>query len=227
MVARDVCRLSPPDAHRFAGGIGITPFLSYLETIASQAEPPAVWLYYANRNLSSQAFAQRIAELKTHLPTLQVFNACDDPDVKGGDIIGRLTADVVDDSLVHRRARFYFCGPEPMMNGITAQLLARGVPSFDIFREAFKSPAKPTGDPDQTFQVTFSRSQKAIVWSPDKGSLLAFAERNGISLPSGCRVGQYPELDQAAGCWVCKQKHSRSWAHGSVVINGCGTRNQH
>jgi len=174
----------------FAGGIGITPFLSYLETIASQAEPPAVWLYYANRNPSSQAFAQRIAELKTHLPTLQVFNAYDDPNVKGGDIIGRLTADVVDVSLVHQRARFYFCGPEPMMNGITAQLLARGVPSFDIFREAFKSPAKPTGDPDQTFQVTFSRSQKAIVWSPDKGSLLAFAERNGISLPSGCRVGQ-------------------------------------
>lgn len=76
------------------------------------------------------------------------------------------------------------------MNAITGGLVARGVPHFDIFKEAFRSPATPQLNASQRFLVEFTRSAVKAEWTPDKGSLLAFAEGLGISMPSGCRVGQ-------------------------------------
>src|SRR5690606_2282833 len=44
----------------FAGGIGITPFLSYLESLLDAPDMPEVWLHYANRNrLSTMDHADR------------------------------------------------------------------------------------------------------------------------------------------------------------------------
>ena len=173
----------------FAGGIGITPFLSYLETLARQSEAPDVSLFYANRSRATHAFKRQIAELQQLLPSLTVVN-CYAREEAGCDMSGRLSADVVDENLIRQRARFYFCGPEPMMNSITDQLVARGVPPFDIFREVFKSPFAPKIDPTQKFSVTFTTARKTIDWTPDMGSLLSFAEQSGVSIPSGCRVGQ-------------------------------------
>ena len=179
----------------FAGGIGITPFISYLESIKHPGEDaPPCWLFYANLNSRTHAFRQRIAELKEMLPLLTVVNCYAQPldELAGRDfqMQGYLTGHVVDQDLIERRARFYFCGPEPMMNAITAGLEERGVPPFDIFREVFRSPARPRLDPSQRFVVSFTRSNTKAEWTPEKGSLLAFGESLGIRMPSGCRVGQ-------------------------------------
>ncbi|MGF6726705.1 anaerobic selenocysteine-containing dehydrogenase/ferredoxin-NADP reductase [Paraburkholderia sp. GAS41] len=179
----------------FAGGIGITPFLCYLESIKDLGgHAPEAWLFYANLNSKTHAFRQRLQELADALPKLKVVNCYNRPEdeVLGQDyqLSGYLSADVVEDDLIRRRARFYFCGPEPMMDAITTGLVERGVPPFDIFREAFKSPVKPVNDPSQRFVVEFTRSKRSEAWTPDKGSLLTFAESLGIAMPSGCRVGQ-------------------------------------
>lgn len=179
----------------FAGGIGITPFISWLETIGDQGtQAPESWLFYANQNSSTHAFRQRIAQWQRRLPQLTVVNCYNQPrdEVLGRDfeMQGFLTADVVDDELIRRRARFYLCGPEPMMNAITAGLVERGVPPFDIFSEIFRSPPKPVLDPSQRFVVEFRRSQLKAEWTPERGSLLSFGESLGIGMPSGCRVGQ-------------------------------------
>ena len=103
----------------------------------------------------------------------------------------RVEASLIDDDLIARRARFYLCGPEPMMSAITAGLTARGVPRFDIFSEVFRSPAVPNLEGDQRFQVQFARSGGApVTWSAAQGALLGFGESQGIAMPSGCRVGQ-------------------------------------
>jgi ferredoxin-NADP reductase len=178
----------------FAGGIGITPFVAYFESVKHLEEIPETWLFYANRNGSTHAYRKRILELKKTLPSLKVVNCYSDPleEVLGRDyeMRGRTTAEVVSDDLIRRRARFYLCGAEPMMLSITAGLIGRGVPAFDIFKEVFRSPVSPRLDPSQRFIVEFARSHKKAEWSPDKGSLLAFAEGLGINMPSGCRVGQ-------------------------------------
>lgn len=132
--------------------------------------------------------------LADRLRSVRVINCYSQP---GNEMLGRdfdtagyLTAEAVSEDLIRRRARFYFCGPEPMMNAITEGLVARGVPPFDIFKEAFRSPSKPRMDPSQRFAVAFTRSGVTAEWTPDKGSLLSFAEGLGIAMPSGCRVGQ-------------------------------------
>ncbi|MFP3184880.1 MAG: molybdopterin-dependent oxidoreductase, partial [Paraburkholderia sp.] len=178
----------------FAGGIGITPFISWLESVKDLEEAPESWLFYANLNSATHAFRGRINELQKRLPRLRVVNCYNKPQ---GEVLGRdyemsgyLTAEVVDGNLIERRARFYLCGPEPMMDSITAGLVSRGVPPFDIFKEAFRSPSRPRLDPAQRFMVEFIRSHKKALWTPEEGSLLSFAERLGVSMPSGCRVGQ-------------------------------------
>jgi len=180
----------------FAGGIGITPFISYLETLAKSDDMPEVWLHYANRNSQSHAFASRINKLQARLAGLTVINYYNDPlatEIKGVDYDSNdlVSADIVPDSLINRRARFYLCGPNPMMSAITSQLVERGVPKFDIFSEVFRSPATLTVENDKEYCVSFRRSShRSYNWSSAEGVLLNFAEAQGINLPSGCRVGQ-------------------------------------
>ncbi len=102
-----------------AAGIGITPFVCYLEAL-DPATMPAVTLLYGNRNRRSHAFADHIAALKAKLPRLTACNFYsrpDDEDRKQAcfDREGRVVAGDVDGSLIARRARFYLCGPDDML----------------------------------------------------------------------------------------------------------------
>lgn len=203
----DVVRLQPPGGSfiipaetslpvvLIAGGIGITPFLSYLESLAHDGAAPEVVLHYANQNSRSHAFKSRLRELDERLARLTVINYYETPligDKVGRDYqsVGRISSCAIADDYIERRARFYLCGPQAMMQAMTEALLKRGVPAFDIFKEAFRSPAGPMPAGRQKFHVHFARSQCKATWSPADGTLLAFAEALGIAMPSGCRVGQ-------------------------------------
>lgn len=87
-------------------------------------------------------------------------------------------------------ARFYICGVGAMIKGVTDELRSKGVPKFEIFSERFISPPKAVAGDLVPREVTFARSGKTLTWKPEDGSLLALAEKSGLSLPSGCRVGQ-------------------------------------
>ncbi|MFC9250292.1 molybdopterin-dependent oxidoreductase [Amycolatopsis thailandensis] len=187
-----------PSGHRqplvlIAAGIGITPFLSLLETLASEpGTTPEIVLHYGNRNSGSHAFRERIDSLAKRLRTVHVVNHYSRP-VPGDtyDVQGRVSADSVEASLIERRARFYLCGPGSMIEEITSGLLARRVPRADIFTEKFHAaPAPVTIADDATATVRFARSGREATWRKADGTLLQFAEKTGLSLPSGCRLGQ-------------------------------------
>ena len=204
----DVVELRPPGGNfslpkrsqqplvLIAGGIGITPFISLLESLQNDPDPPEVWLYSANRSSATQAFAQRLAELAKTLPNLRVVNHFSKPlpkDLKGLDYDSAepLSAEGIDSRLIERRARFYLCGPLPMMESLTCGLVARGVPAFDIFNEVFRSPAVMPVDGLQPCKVSFARSGRAdMTWTPNQGTLLQLGEAMGLPMASGCRVGQ-------------------------------------
>ena len=179
-----------------AGGIGITPFVSLLESLAGGDAMPEVWLYGAHRHGSAHAFRRRIAQLALRLPRLHVvdhYSAPQSQDRPGVDFHSndRLTAAHVDAALIERRARFYLCGPTALMQALTEGLVARGVPAFDIFSEVFRSPAVLPKDGLQGCKVSFARSDRAALdWSPAQGTLLQFGESLGLKMASGCRVGQ-------------------------------------
>jgi anaerobic selenocysteine-containing dehydrogenase/ferredoxin-NADP reductase len=179
-----------------AGGIGITPFIGYLETIALQARRPEVHLYYVVGNRRRHAFADRIAALARQMPELRVTSCYTRPD--DGEIerihfdrLGRLTIGMMDDTLVARRARFYMCGPDAMMEAMRRTLLHAGVPRFEIFQERFVSPRPSLPVAANTSRrVIFKRSGLELDWVAGSGSLLDLAERHGVRIPTGCRVGQ-------------------------------------
>ncbi|MFJ8912713.1 molybdopterin-dependent oxidoreductase [Amycolatopsis sp. NPDC102389] len=187
-----------PTNHRrplvlIAAGIGITPFLSLLETLASDpGSAPEIVLHYGNRNAASHAFRARIGALANRLDTVRVIDHYSRPD-RGDDhdVLGRISADSVDDSLIRRRARFYLCGPGSMIEEITAGLMERRVPRADIFAEKFQAAPTPVAIADDaTATVRFARSGREETWHKADGTLLQFAEKSGLSLPSGCRLGQ-------------------------------------
>jgi ferredoxin len=86
-----------------------------------------------------------------------------------------------------------------MMESLVLGLEGWGVPENRIHYEAFgpasiKRSANPTAiEPVAAMQsdivVTFAKSGKQIPWQPGMGSLLEFAEANGVIVESSCRAG--------------------------------------
>lgn len=179
-----------------AAGIGITPFRSYLGTLAERASRPEVLLIHGSRDGSRHIFRRDLAALAGAMPEVTIVNAYSRPettDRRGTDFDheGRICADLVPQALIDRRARFYLCGPDEMMRAVTAGLVRRGAFRFEIFREVFAA-AEVDGLPDQgaVHRVRFARSGRETTWTPASGTLLDLADRLGLDLPSGCRVGQ-------------------------------------
>lgn len=176
-----------------AGGIGITPFLSYLETLQGHPDEPRVTLHYGCRDGDSQPFKQRLDVLRQSLPNLTLVTHLSQP--KPGDRFdrkGRFSVADIDEALLRQRARFYLCASDGMMEEVTAGLKARGVPAFEIFKERFRSPELPVLDGLAPRRLHFARSDRTVMWTPDASvaSILATAETAGLPIPSGCRVGQ-------------------------------------
>jgi len=177
-----------------AGGIGITPFLSLLETLANDgsAQMSAMTLIYANRNGRSHAFRERLAALEAALPRLRVITAYSAPEAwdRGHRITGRIDGKVIEHLNLPNEARYYLCASVAMVEALKRTLRARGVPPHAIFSEAFVSPARPSTGHHRPRRVRLARTGSEFVWRPDEGSLLDSAERHGVAMPSGCRVGQ-------------------------------------
>jgi ferredoxin-NADP reductase len=180
-----------------ATGIGITPFISYLRSLAHSTSAHETILIYGNKNSSTHAFKDELSELQRRLPNLQVINCYTEPlgsDYNGQDYQyrGRISRELITDELVSRRGRFYMCGSSPMVKDVTGILRERGVMPFRIFSEEFVSETSASDGipPGLAFEVRFNRSGKVATWNSADGTLLSFAESLGIEAPSGCRVGQ-------------------------------------
>lgn len=174
-----------------AAGIGVTPFIGYLEALKGDPSEPEVVLHYINRSHATAAFADRLAALAARLPhftCVHHFTRPERNDPPHGR--GRAGAEVVTDRQIAARARIYICGPDEMMTTISAALVARGVHPFEIFRERFQAPPPPRVGGDAVHRISFKLSGKTLDWKAGDGTILSCADKAGISLPSGCRVGQ-------------------------------------
>lgn len=174
-----------------AAGIGITPFISYLRSLTGSPQEPRVVLYYCDRDQAQRAFTEELSVIKERIPNLTVVHHLTRP--RGGDLYdraGRITAADIPDDLIDARARFYLCGPVSMMESLTRGLLDRGVMKFEIFKEQFQATNTSIDAAAGPFELRFASSKKSVLWTPSCGTILDCAERAGIALTAGCRVGQ-------------------------------------
>ena len=186
-----------------AGGIGITPMLSILNTMLQAKSEREIWLYYGIRNGKEQIMKQHLAALASKHDNFHLHLCYSDPDsndIEGVDFQhrGQINIPLLRSTLKFMRYQFYVCGPKPMMESIVPGLEEWGVKHEDIYYESF-GPATlirhTTPVPgvekktSESITITFSKSGKQLHWDPNAGSLLEFAESQGIEVTSGCRAG--------------------------------------
>lgn len=195
-----------------AGGIGITPMLSMLNWCHLHQPEREVWFFYGVRNSREAAFSSHLKAIAAARPNVHLRLCFSDPlpeDQPGRDFHhhGRVDVGLFRMELPLRPYHYYICGPTPMMETLVPALEDWGVPDSHIHFEAFgpasikrrkagatlagEALAAPVGD----ITVTFARSGKQAQWSAQSGSLLEFAESQGIAIDSGCRAG---------GCGTCQ-----------------------
>lgn len=192
------------------GGIGITPMLSMLEWVLAEQPRREVWLFYGVRNGREMIMKSRLESLAAAHPNFHLRVCFSDPlaeDVAVRDYQHRSRVDVhvLRMQLPLKPYHFYVCGPMPMMEALVPALEDWGVPDSRIHFEAFgpasirrrgavQATASAASGP-HGITVNFARSGKQLNWQPGSGSLLDFAEANGIAVNSGCRAG---------GCGSCQ-----------------------
>jgi uncharacterized protein len=183
-----------------AGGIGITPLLSILNTLFHRADPRKVWLFYGVRHRAEHIMKDHLENLCGTYPGFHLhvcYSAPFDEDVPDVDYQhqGWVDIQLLQQTLPFGRYDFYVCGPPAMMETLVPALEDAGVASGHIHYEAF-GPAslgkRKTPSPTAVIgplAVRFDRSGKTVPWDPSAGSLLDLAEDLGLRVASGCRAG--------------------------------------
>lgn len=185
------------------GGIGITPMLSMLTWCLAEQPGREVWLFYGVRNsneiiMKAQLEALAAAHQNFHLRMCFSAPLPEDVAVRDYQHPVRVDLNMLRMQLPLKPYHYYICGPAPMMESLVSALEDWGVPDSRIHFEAF-GPAsikrRPVTAPPSSatsasdIVVSFSKSGRQLPWQPDAGSLLEFAESNGITVDSGCRAG--------------------------------------
>lgn len=153
----------------FAGGIGITPFLSM---IGQLEQSNGNWeLHYSVR---SESLGSYVDILQTKFPT-KVHVYYDDQkqaiplsDLLDGQPLG---------------AHAYVCGPKGMIGWVHDTASAKGWPDAQVHSEEFLAP-----EPGKPFEVRLCQSDKTITVGEHE-SLLEAMEREGVNAPFLCRGG--------------------------------------
>lgn len=140
--------LEPARARRylgFAGGSGITPFMSIVKTTLKTEPQSTFTLVYGNRSTSSIMFREEIEDLKNaFMGRFSVIHMLESDAADIDLFTGRLDREKCE-ALFDRWLRVdgvdaaFICGPEPMMLAVADALRARGLADSRIKFELFKS----------------------------------------------------------------------------------------
>ncbi len=121
-----------------SAGIGITPLLSMLHTLAEATCTRPVAFLHGARNGAHHPFSEEVDALVAHRPGIERYVVYSQPratDV-GHDAVGR-----IDDSILKRFVRpdadYLVCGPPSFMAQVTLALRAQGVAESRIHSESF------------------------------------------------------------------------------------------
>jgi predicted ferric reductase len=121
-----------------AGGVGITPVMSSLKTLADRKDRRPVLLIYGDKTWEGVAFREELEELKTRLDLEIVYVLEEPPDDWQGEE-GFITPEVLERRLPKEKIKreFFVCGPPMMMDAVHDALIERGVPLEAIQMERF------------------------------------------------------------------------------------------
>ncbi|MEM6431261.1 MAG: ferric reductase-like transmembrane domain-containing protein [Deinococcota bacterium] len=121
-----------------AGGVGITPFISMLKTMADRGDPRPVLLFYGEQSLDSAAFRDDLAALEQQL-ALTVVYVLTQPSEDWQGETGYINAKVLGHHLAREgfTREYFICGPNVMTDAVEDALETLGVNLVHIHSERF------------------------------------------------------------------------------------------
>lgn len=200
-----------------AGGVGITPMIAMLRQALSEGRRTRhlrpVTLIHSAQTTGQRAFFRESKEISAASDGLiRSFSFIDRPgekEIPNRDFHaqGFITAEALRKVLPLDDYDFFLCGPPAFMQGLYDTLRSLGVSDDRIQAEAFgpaalvrrpETPSKSAAvEEAESALVAFADSDLEQLWTPEAGSLLEFAEAQGLQPDFGCRNG---------ACGMCATK---------------------
>jgi ring-1,2-phenylacetyl-CoA epoxidase subunit PaaE len=199
-----------------AGGSGITPVMSLVQTLLKYEPESRFTLLYGNRDSSSVIFLEALAGLKDkHLGRFEIYHFLDaeeqDIELFNG-MLNRERLEEAIGALVPDAAEvdgWFICGPGPMMDAAEAALLDRNIARDRIHIERFTADRLPgavtremaelqTKAEGLNVSVTLDGRTRRVPFTA--GNILDSARASGLPAPFACKAGV---------CATCRAKVTR------------------
>jgi ferredoxin-NADP reductase/MOSC domain-containing protein YiiM len=201
-------RPSPNPVVLLSAGVGATPVMSMLHSLAAERSQREIWWIYGARNRVEHPFAEESRSLLKQLSRGRGYIVYSRPaaiDQVGTDFDapGHIDAALLEKIGVSRNSDFYLCGPSLFLQNMREGLRNWGVLAENVHTEIFGSleaitpgmakidhiPHLPQGPPGSGPPVSFARSGITAAWDPKFASLLELAEACDVPVRWSCRIG--------------------------------------
>jgi len=191
-----------------SAGVGATPVMSMLHSLAAEKSQREIWWIYGARNRVDHPFAEESRSLLKQLSRGREYIVYSSPaaiDQVGADFDapGHIDAALLKKIGVSRGSDFYLCGPSSFLQNMRDGLRNWGVLAGNVHTEIFGSvgaitpgmaqvvhnPHLPQGSPGSGPQVSFARSGITTAWDRKFANLLELAEACDVPVRWSCRTG--------------------------------------
>jgi ferredoxin-NADP reductase/MOSC domain-containing protein YiiM len=190
-----------------SAGVGVTPMLSMLHSLAATASSRQIWWLHAVRDQSQHPFAAESRELLDQLSNAHIhvfYSRLGPADRLPADAQpGRLSAAAIARLGMPHTSDAYLCGPSTFMDDLSAALAKLNFKPTQIHTELFGAtaaltpgiaatnvpPHLPGGPPGTGPLVQFARSGITAQFGPSSTTLLEFAEACDVPVRWSCRTG--------------------------------------
>jgi ferredoxin-NADP reductase len=191
-----------------SAGVGATPVMSMLHSLAAERSQREIWWIYGARNRVDHPFAEESRSLLKQLSRGRSYIVYSRPaaiDRVGADFDapGHIDTALLERIGVSQGSDFYLCGPSSFLQNMRDGLRKWGVLAENVHTEIFGSleaitpgmaqvvhtPHLPQGPPGSGPPVSFARSGITAAWDPKFASLLELAEACDVPVRWSCRTG--------------------------------------
>ncbi|MFY9646778.1 MAG: MOSC and FAD-binding oxidoreductase domain-containing protein [Terriglobales bacterium] len=191
-----------------SAGVGATPVMSMLHSLAAGKSEREIWWIYGARNRADHPFAEESRSLLKQLSRGRAYIVYSRPaasDRVGSDFdaSGHIDAALLQRIGVSQKSDFYLCGPTSFLQNMRDGLQNWGVLAETVHTEIFgtlesitpgmaqvvHTPHLPPGPPGSGPPVSFARSGITAAWDPKFSSLLELAEACDVPVRWSCRTG--------------------------------------
>ncbi|MFP5384234.1 MAG: ferredoxin reductase [Gammaproteobacteria bacterium] len=172
-----------------SGGSGITPNMAMVRTLLDQRYAGQITVLHYAASYDDVIFGGELVDLADKHPNLKVRFAVTRCTPDGEDFGGHFTAahlDAVAPHLAASDAEVFVCGPQGLIDGVRAELDARGLMK-KLHVEQFVAQTPAVEADAIGGEVRFARAERYV--KSDGRTLLEQAEAAGLNPDSGCRMG--------------------------------------